>query len=311
VASMAVSARAVSGQHQLEAAIVELEEQLRERDAERLNARAQLADAEACRRQLAETVAALEARLEEGEAGSDEEGRLRQLIAELGARDEALAEADAARRAAEGNLARALADVGQLKMALEAFADRQQQMTAERAAERQRALQMSESVAASHEQALIAARNAPDWDRLTAGLQEREASVRALEAARAAVQAELEEARAGRLQLEAALRQALANSEQRGRDVLAQRDALQARLDEVLVTCQEGEAALSQLETAHGALAVAHAAATAEHDRLVIALRDHAVHLEALANGGPCAGGGPDAAEGSVAPGVGCGDGRA
>jgi hypothetical protein len=56
---------------------------------------------------------------------------------------------------------------------------------------------------------------------------------------------------------------------------------------------------------------VAYAAATAEHDRLVSALREHAVHLGALANGGPCAGGGPDAAEGLVAPGVGREDGRA
>ena len=256
VASMAVAARAVSGQRQLEAAIVELEEQLRERDADRLNARARLAEAEASRRQLAETVAALEARLQEREAGSDEqEGRLRQLSTDPGARDEALAAADAARLAAEASCARALADVRQLEMALEAFAVRQQQLTAELAAERQRALQMPESVDASHAQALV-------------------------------------------------------RSEQRERDVPAQRDALQARLDEALVTCQEREAALSRLETAHGNLAAAHAAATAEHDRLVSALRQHAVHLDALANGAPCFGGGPDTAEASVVLRVGREEGR-
>jgi hypothetical protein len=315
VASIAVAARAVSGQRQREAAIVALEEQLRERDAERLTGRARLAEAEAGRRQLAETVAALEARLQEREAGSDEEEeRLRQLSAGLGARDEALAAADAARRAAEANCARALADVQQLEMALEAFAARQQQMTAERAAERQRVLQLSESVAASQEQALIAARNAPERDRLTTRLEELEAAVRALEAAGAAAQAELEEARGGRLRLEAALQeaqQALARSEQREQDVRAKRDALQAQLDEVLVTCQEREAALSQLETAHGTLALAHTAATAEHDRLVSALREHAVHLETLANGAPCFAGGPGAAEEPVAPGVGREEGRA
>jgi chromosome segregation ATPase len=314
VASIAVAARAVSAQRQLEAAIVELEEQLRERDAERLTARARLAEAEACRRQQVETVAALEARLEEREAGSDEEGRLGQLSADLGARDEALAAADAARRTAEASCARALADVQQLEMALEGFAARQQRMAAEVAAERQRVLQMSESVAASHEQALIAASNVPEWDRLTTRLEESEAAVRALEAAMAAVQAELEEAQGGRLRIEAALQeaqQAFARLEHREQDVREQRDALQARLDEALITCQEREAALSQLETAHGNLAVAHAVATAEHDRLVSALREHAVHLDSLANGAPRAGGGPDAAEGSVAPRVGREEGRA
>jgi len=151
-------------------------------------------------------------------------------------------------------------------------------------------------------------------DEVLVTCQDREAALSQLEAARAAAQAELEEARVGRLRLEAAMQeaqQAIARSGQLERDVLAQRDAHQARLDEVLVTCQEREAALSQLETAYGNLAVAHAAATAERDRLVSALREHAVHLEALANGVPWAGGDPDAAEGFVAPGVGREDGRA
>jgi hypothetical protein len=51
------------------------------------------------------------------------------------------------------------------------------------------------------------------------------------------------------------------------------------------------------LETAHGELAAAHAAASAERDRLVTALRAYAVHLEVLANGVPCGVGGSGAAE--------------
>jgi len=71
----------------------------------------------------------------------------------------------------------------------------------------------------------------------------------------AAAQAELEEARGGRLRLDAALQeaqQAFAMLEQREQGLRAQRDALQVRLDQVLVTCQERESALSRLETATG-----------------------------------------------------------
>jgi hypothetical protein len=214
VASMAVAARAVSGQRQLEAAIVELEEQLRERDDERFSARVRLAELEASRRQLLERVAALEAGLQEREAESDEQGRrLRQFAADLQARDEALAQADAARRAAETDCARALTDVRQLEMALEGLAARHQRTTAEPAAERQ--------------------------------------------------------------------------------------GALQARLDEALATCQEREAEIGRLETAHATLAAAHAAATVEHERLVSAVREQAGQLAALADGAgrlavsPCAADGP------------------
>jgi hypothetical protein len=154
VASMAVAARAVSGQRKLEAAVVELEEQLRERDEELLSARVRLAELEASRRLLVERVAALEAGLQEREAESDEQGRrLRQLAADVQARDEALAQADAARRAADADRARALVDVRQLEMALEGFAARQQRTTAELAAERQGALQarLDEALAACQE----------------------------------------------------------------------------------------------------------------------------------------------------------------
>ena len=253
VASLAVLARAVSGQRQLEAAIDALEEQLRERDTARREVGARLAEAEAGRRQLAETVAALEARMRGRETGSGEDGRVRQLSADLMARDEALAAADAARRTAETNRVRALADVQQLEVALEAFAAGKQPMAAGRAAE----------------------------------------------------QAELEEARGDRLRLEADLEQAqnaLARLERREQDLRGQRDGLQAQLDEALLACQERELALDRLETAHRDLGVAHEAATADHDRLVRALREHAGHLHALASGLPRAGGGPGAAESGVAP---------
>jgi chromosome segregation ATPase len=293
VASLAVAARAVAGQRQLEAAIGELEEQLRERDAEQVQARERLAEVEAGRRQLAETVAALEARLKEREAGPGNEAQLRQVTADLEARDAELAVADAARRTAEANCARALEDVRQLEVAMEAFASRQKQMIAERAAERQREQQMIESMAASREQELTAARDRQEWDRLTTRVEEGEAALRALEAERETAQARLDEERRGRLRLEGALQeaqQALAGLDERERDARVQRDALQARLDEVLHTGQEREALLSELETAHRELAAAHALAKGEHDRLISALRDHAVHLDALANGAPAAG---------------------
>jgi hypothetical protein len=246
VPSMAISARAVAGQRQLEAAVAELEEQLHERNAELVRATERLGELEACRLRLEETAAALEARLQEREAGPDEEGRLVQLSADLRARDEALAAADAPRLAAEANCARALADVRQLEMALEAFSARQQQITAAPPAELESVRQMAGSSDASHKQSLT---------------------------------------RAAR----------------RERDALAERDAVQARHDQVLIACQEREAAFGELETAHAALAMAHRAAMAEHDRLVSAVREHAVHLEALANGAPSCGGGPDGAERAVA----------
>jgi len=245
VPSMAVSARAVAGQRQLEAAVAELEEQLHERNAELLRATERLGELEAHRLRLEETAAALEARLQAREAGPDEEGRLAQLSADLRVRDEALAAADAARLAAEANCARAIADVRQLEMALEAFASRQQQTTAAPSAQLQSVRQMPGPSGASDEHSL-------------------------------------------------------ARGSQRERNVLAERDALQARLDQVLITCQEREAALGELETAHATLAMAHRAAMAEHDRLVSAVREQAAHLEALANGAPRRGGGPDAAEPAV-----------
>jgi hypothetical protein len=206
VASMAVAARVISNQRQLEGGIGELREQLHERGDE------------------------------------------------IRARDEALETAEAARRAAEANCARALADVRQLEMALNEFAKRQEQGIAER--------------------------NAAELDRLTARLEEREASVQALETAHAAVQAEFEQAHGDRARLEAALeqaQQALAKSEQRAQEIGTERDALQHRLEHAVV------------------------AATLEHDRIVSELREHAMRLEALANGIPLTGAGAVTADASAA----------
>ena len=179
VASMAVAARAVSGQRQLEAAVIELEEQLHERDAERFMARARLAESASSQRELAEKVGALEASLRPPGADAEHDEQVRQLKADLEVRATALSEAEAAQRAAEAKAARALADVQQLEVALDGFAARQKQMIADRAAERQRLAEMTEAAASRQEQELNAARDA----------QEREAALRELEAAHASLEA--------------------------------------------------------------------------------------------------------------------------
>ena len=154
IASMAVAARGLSGQRQLERALVELEDQLIERDANRMKAVARLSEVEESRRQLAETVASLETRLRARDAEADTD---RRRIADLEARAEALADANAARQKAEANCARARADVQQLEMALEAFAARQQPPSD--------------------------AGQDPERGRLAARLEEREAALRHLETA--------------------------------------------------------------------------------------------------------------------------------
>jgi hypothetical protein len=305
VSSMAVAARAVSGQRQLEAAVIELEEQLRERDAERSKARERLAESESRQRQLAEQVEALEASLRLPVADAEHDEEVRRLTAELEARDAAHGVAEAARRAAEAKAAQALADVRQLEVALEGFAARQKEMVAERAAERQRLAEMTAAAASWHEQELNAARDSQERERLAARLQDLEATVRGLEAAWTEKLAELEEAERVRHGLEAALldaQQALAEAQERGLADRAEHDALLSRHGEVLAACQEHEAALRQLEAAHASLAAAHASLTAEHasltaehDRLVRSLREQVVHLDALANGFHAAGAGEDA----------------
>jgi len=331
VASMAIAARAVSGQRQLEATVIELEEQLRERDGERFKARARLAESESRQRELAEKVRALEASLRTLEATARDEAsakddararddeQVRQLKADLEARDAALGAAEAARRAAEAKAAQALSDVQQLEVALDGFAARQKQMLAERAAERQQLAEMTEAAAARQEQELNATRDSQERDRLAARLQERDATVRGLEAAWTEKLAELEEAQNVRHGLEAALleaQQALAGEQERGQAVRDEHDALQVRLGEALAACQEGDAALRELEaahtslaaehasltaehasvtTAHASLATQHASLTAAHDRLVRALRQQVVSLDALVRDFPAASAGVNA----------------
>ena len=294
VRSLAVAARAVSGQRQLEATVVELEETLRERDTERLKARTRLAEAEEGRRQLAEKVDALETRLREQETARADDGLLRQLRADFEARDAALAEAEAARRVAEAQAAQARADLQQLELALDGFAARQKQMAAERAAERQRLQEMSELLAARHEQELAAARNDPERERLAARLQDREATVRALEQSWAEQQAALEQAQTHRTSLEAAVQEAQAAAAAAGareREARAEHAVMTAQLGDALAACHQREEELRERVAAHAVLAAAHEALKTEHERFVGALREQAARLGALADGDALAAG--------------------
>jgi hypothetical protein len=248
VPSIAVTARVVAAQYQLEASVFELGEQLREQDAERLQSWTRLVEAEGARRRLAEKVDELEARLREHDAHSGEVAN--QLKAEAAARDGALAAADAARSAAEAKYAQAITDVRQLEATLEEFAGRHKRVAAERAAERERTAQ-------------------------------------ALETAQAAAQHDLEQARDGHRRLVdqmAEMQKALEELEQREREVRSQRDEIRDRCDKLLRTCDERDKALRQLEASHAELTAAYEAATAEHERLVAALRTHAVQVSAMAD---------------------------
>ena len=260
VRSIVVAARALAGQRQLEAAIMELETKLRDRDAERLKARARLAESEARQRELAEQVTGLEARLRQREAAQADDGELGRLKEDLEARGAALAEAEAARRAADAQAAQARADLRQLEVALDGFAARQKKMAAERAEERQRVEELSAQLAARQGDELAAARHDAEKQQLAARLEEREATVRALESAWREQQDALEAAAGQRACLEAALE-------------AAQREAAAA---------SQGE---RDAREAHAAVAAAHAILAAEHKRFIGALRDEAVRLEALASG--------------------------
>ena len=270
VRSIVVAARALASQRQLEAAIMELEAQLRDRDAERIKARARLAESEARQRELADQVSGLESRLLQREPVQVDDGELRRLTADLEARGAALAEAEAALRAAEAQAAQARADLSQLEVALDGFAARQKKMAAERAEERQRVLDLSAQLAAREDDDLAAARHDAEKEQLTARLEEREATIRALESAWREQQAGLEAAAAQQASLEAAL-------------VAAQNEAAAA---------SQGE---RDAREAHAALAATQARLAAEHGRLIGALRDEAARLEALASG--VSGTGADMAE--------------
>ena len=164
VPSMAVAARAVSGQRQLEAAVVEREAALRELEAERQETRALLGKAHARQQQLERTLHALETRYQ-----TDLEARGREL-------DESIA----ACAVAEAACRQALADRQQSVAALEDLAARHLQLTTERAAERQRVLELLEAMAVEHRQELAAAQHAPERNRLLATIEERDRLARTL-----------------------------------------------------------------------------------------------------------------------------------
>ncbi|RPJ63736.1 MAG: hypothetical protein EHM24_23955, partial [Acidobacteria bacterium] len=170
--SMLVAARAVSGQRQAEAAIVELEEQLRQRDVDRQTA---LTEAEANRCGLVDMVAALEARVREREAaGSEAEAQLRRLRADLQARDEALAAADANLAARDAALAAADADLEARDKAL-AAADAARNHLTETVAALEARVRDRETAGSEAEEELR---------RLRADLQARDEALGAAEAAR-------------------------------------------------------------------------------------------------------------------------------
>lgn len=107
-------------------------------------------------------------------------------------------------------------------------------------------------------------------------------------------------AESDRSRLEAAAhqaQQALARSEQREQSLAAERDGLGHRLEQALAGCRDRDAALGRLE--------------AERDRLVTALREHAVQMHALAAGSARTDGSPVAsAQGGGAASPNCDGGR-
>jgi hypothetical protein len=268
VASMAVVARVVTAQHRLETAVVELE-----------------------------------ARVKAG--------------------DEALAAAEAACRAAETDRARALADVRQLEMALGEFGSRRHQSDAERAQlhEAQQALAAAEQrerearterdalerrLEEAQQQALATAeqrereartereeveRRLEETQQALATAEQREREVeRRLEEMQQAVAGAEQRAQDGRTEREEVERrleqaqQAVAGAEQRAQEADAERSRLEGRLEQTLAACADREAALGRLQADHDALAAAHAAAATQRDECAGALREHAAHLQALAD---------------------------
>jgi hypothetical protein len=203
--------------------------------------------------------------------------RLETAVVELEARvkagDEALAAAEAACRAAETDRGRALADVRQLEMALGEFGSRRHQSDAERAN-----LQEAQQALAAAEQREREVRT------------ERDAFERRLEDAQQALATAEQREREGGTEhgdFERRLeetQQALAGAEQRAREADVERSRLEGRLERTLAACEDREAALGRLQADHDALAAAHAAAATQRDECAGALREHAAHLQALAD---------------------------
>ena len=255
IPSMAVAARGVTDWRQLEAALEARGVPLRQVEEERLEAQKLLEEAETDRQQLESMVHALEAQRNQLETDLEAErfgtrrltetvqhleieaqprvdpDRVRQLEMALETNETALNLTTAARAAAETQRDQALADRHQCEVALEELEGRYQRLTAERTAERERVLQMLESLAVQHEQDLRNAQDSPERARLAAELEARDAALRQAEAAREAAQDEAGQALAERLRLESEARENEAQYERRAAIDSAECARLQQAID--------------------------------------------------------------------------------
>jgi hypothetical protein len=307
-------------QHQLEAARVERESAIGELEAELLQAYARLREAEdlghrqleaaklereAFGRALDAATMESQARLREADerarrqvesATLESEAVRVALDAELLQAHTRLRESEDARQLLEERVQglertcdQAFADRHDAENALTQLAARHDTLTEERTAERQRVLQMLDEMAVKHRQDLVAARNAPEWERLSARLEERDAAARALEAECARLQEAIDGAeerhRLERQEHDREAQKALAWMEQNERNATAQRDALQDRLDQALLNFRQCETALRHQDAAHRDLVAAHAETAGEYDRLLRAVRQQALRMRALADG--------------------------
>ncbi len=256
IESMAVMARAVSDRRQLETALETRGTQLYQAEADRMEAMQRLEEAEADRRKLEAMVHELDAHKRQLEDDCEVERarnrelaesarqrelelrpvidieQVRQLQVDLEARETDLSIASAARAVAEEQRDQALADRRRCELAIEELETQNQTLTAERAAQRDRVLQMLGSIAEQHEQELRNANNSPERQQeLQAALEDRDEARRQLDTAMADAQTERDQAVADRLRLEAELQEADARLERRAADADAERARLELALE--------------------------------------------------------------------------------
>ncbi len=249
IPSIAVSARAVADRRQLEAVIERLEGQIHQLEAEREATKARLegqihqleAEREAAKARLEGQTHQLEAEREAAKARL--EGQLHQIEAEREAGQARFGQLQAefhqarlsqsglderirelkSEHAAENEAARserdkALADLARTEAKLEELRAHQQRLADERATERERVLKMLQQVVTEHERELHEARSAAaEQSRLAPVLEEREATIRQLDASNAEANAQIEQLQAERARFEA---------------LLTERDLLIRRLEE-------------------------------------------------------------------------------
>ena len=285
IPSLIVVARATAEQHRLEATLEErdvlvrrLQAELEEVDARQDGTRADQGQLEAALRVL--------------------EARQRELEAELGAE----------RAAAERQEAETLADRRRLEAVLDDLRTRHGDLTEQHV----RAIQELDVLAAQHAQELRAAQNSPERGQLLATLEERDAAIRQLDAARAAAESTvarmaeerqrlagaeaaerarlqqiidtlMETYRAEREMRESEARQRLADLQRKEDGTRQKAEALEARLDGALGELRRLQLLLQQGESAQRDLAARHAAMAAERDLLARNAAGQAVQLRALA----------------------------